>query len=183
MINLFNSGISIEKMAAFIDGNLPADEMRDISAVIDEDSNLQKFIETNHIVDDAIPAILDSEIELPSEIQTPDFELPSLDDFNHNTVPISPNGAASREGMQKGQTTRIVAKVAIAARRSYDNDCQNTTQVGGFPWLSGIGNVAAAAIAPTSKSSPTTKSSFFDSIHGDSAGTAGSAFKKRKKDK
>lgn len=180
MINLFNSGISIEKMAAFIDGNLPADEMRDISAVIDEDSNLQKFIETNYIVDDAIPAILASEIELPSEIQTPDFELPSLDDLNHNTVPISPNEAASREGVQKEQTHR---KVAIAARRSYDNDRQNTTQVGGFPWESVIGNVAAAAIAPTSKLSSTSPASFFDSILGDSAGIAGSASKKRKKDK
>lgn len=79
MINLFNSGISIEKMAAFLDGNLPAAEMRDISAVIDGNDTLLQFMETSSVVDEALSAFSDSDFDLPEVLKTPDFELPSLE--------------------------------------------------------------------------------------------------------
>lgn len=79
MINLFNSGISIEKMAAFLDGNLPADEMRDISAAIDNNDTLQHFMETSSVVDEALSSFSDSDFDLPEVLKTPDFELPSLE--------------------------------------------------------------------------------------------------------
>lgn len=79
MINIFNSGISIEKMAAFLDGNLPAAEMRDISAVIDGNDTLLQFMETSSIVDGALSAFSDSDFDLPEVLRTSDFELPSLE--------------------------------------------------------------------------------------------------------
>lgn len=81
MFDLFNSGISIEKFAAFLDGNLSADEMRDISAVIHENESLHQFKNINSVVDDAIDAFSCSSIVLPKELQTLDFELPSLENL------------------------------------------------------------------------------------------------------
>lgn len=89
MDNLFDSGISIEKMAAFLDGNLSASEMQGISSMIDGDASLQKFMAASDIIDDSISAFSPSDVELPQELQTLDFELPSFDGNFHGLVPLS----------------------------------------------------------------------------------------------
>lgn len=90
MDNLFNSGLSIEKLAAFLDGNLPASEMQGVSSMIEGNASLQKFMSVSSVIDDSISAFPLSGIELPQELQTLDFELPSLDNDFHGLVPLSP---------------------------------------------------------------------------------------------
>lgn len=79
MDNLFNSGISIEKMAAFLDGNLSASEMQEVSAIIDGNASLSKMVNLSDMVDDSI-AIEDFD-SLPDELSSMDFELPNLEIF------------------------------------------------------------------------------------------------------
>ena len=91
MDNLFNSGISIEKMAAYLDGNLSASEMQGISSLIDNDASLQQFMDASSVIDESISAFSMSDIKLPQELQTLDFELPSLDGNFHGLVTLSPD--------------------------------------------------------------------------------------------
>ena len=79
MDNLFNSGISIEKMAAFLDGNLSASEMQEVSAIIDGNASLSKMVDLSDIVDDSM-AIEDFD-SLPEELSSMDFDLPNLENF------------------------------------------------------------------------------------------------------
>lgn len=79
MDNLFNSGISIEKMAAFLDGNLSASEMQEMSAIIGGDTILQQIVDVSDTVDDTILSYTDNDIVLPIELQLTDFEIPQID--------------------------------------------------------------------------------------------------------
>lgn len=90
MDNLFDSGISIEKMAAFLDGNLSASEMQGISSLIDNDASLQRFMDASSVIDDSISAFSLLDMDLPQELQMLDFELPSLDGDLHGLVTLSP---------------------------------------------------------------------------------------------
>ena len=90
MDNIFSTGISIEKMAAFLDGNLTASEMQGISSLIDSDASLQRFMDASSVIDESISAFSMSEINLPQELQSPDFELPSLDGDFHGLITLSP---------------------------------------------------------------------------------------------
>ena len=44
--------ISVEKYAAYLDGNLPDEEMRQIDAFIENDSDMKAFVEADHIIDE-----------------------------------------------------------------------------------------------------------------------------------
>lgn len=99
MINLFDSGISIEKMAAFLDGNLSASEMQDISSLIESNASLQQFMNVNSMIEESISALSSSDMELLQELQTQDFQLPSLDDNFHGLVTLSPEASPFEESM------------------------------------------------------------------------------------
>lgn len=77
-------------MAAFLDGNLSESEMQGISSMIDADASLQKFMDANSVIDESISAFSLSDMGLPQELQTLDFELPSLDGDFHGLVTLSP---------------------------------------------------------------------------------------------
>ena len=78
MVKLFDSEISIEKMAAFLDGNLSIDEIENIKAVINQDSNLLHFMEVNASIDDYMQTIIESGFSIPEEISSSDFAIPQL---------------------------------------------------------------------------------------------------------
>lgn len=77
-------------MVAFLDGNLSASEMQGISSLIDNDVSLQQFMDASSVIDESISAFSMSDIALPQELQTLDFELPSLDGNSHGLVTLSP---------------------------------------------------------------------------------------------
>lgn len=91
MDNIFSTSISIEKMAAYLDGNLSEHEMQDISSIIDSHVSLQKFINASSDIDEVLSSMSNVEMELPKELQTPDFEIPSLDANIHNLVSLTPS--------------------------------------------------------------------------------------------
>lgn len=77
-------------MAAYLDGNLSASEMQGISSLIDNDTSLQLFMDASSVIDELISAFSMSDIELPQELQTLNFDLPSLDGDFHGLVTLSP---------------------------------------------------------------------------------------------
>lgn len=77
-------------MAAFLDGNLSASEMQGISSLIDNDASLQRFMDASSVIDESISAFSMSDMDLPQELQTLDFDLPSLDLDFHGLVTLSP---------------------------------------------------------------------------------------------
>ena len=103
-------------MAAFLDGNLSESEMQGISSMIDADASLQKFMDANSVIDESISAFSLSDMGLPQELQTLDFELPSLDGNFHGLVTLSPEPshllddmmvAACANGLSYGAATEI----------------------------------------------------------------------------
>lgn len=90
MDDLFNSGISIERMAAYLDGNLSAGEMQGISSLINSDAFLHQFMHASSVIDDALSDYSPDELELPSELQSLDFAFPDLDSDFIGLVTLSP---------------------------------------------------------------------------------------------
>ena len=81
--------ISIEKYAAYLDGNLPDEEMQQMKAFIDTDADMQAVLEA----DSSIGADLDLDLlendPAPFEMVLPSVELPSIDaasPFENNSI-------------------------------------------------------------------------------------------------
>lgn len=75
----FNPSISIEKFAAFLDGNLPQDEMQNISSTIEHDEALKAILDTSNMIDTTLENIPD-DVQIPDEIANLEFDLPNLTD-------------------------------------------------------------------------------------------------------
>lgn len=69
---------SIEKFAAFLDGNLSQSEMQQFSQLAEHDSALHQLLEASSVVDNTLAGFTDSDLQLPPEIVGSDFELPSI---------------------------------------------------------------------------------------------------------
>lgn len=75
----FNPSISIEKFAAFLDGNLPQDEMQNISSNIEHDEDLKAILDTSNMIDTTLENIPD-DVQIPDEMANLEFDLPNLTD-------------------------------------------------------------------------------------------------------
>ena len=71
--------VSIEEFAAYLDGNLTEEEMSRVSTLIDNDSSLQSFADNVQMVDETYANYTESELELPEEIISMDFNIPQLE--------------------------------------------------------------------------------------------------------
>ena len=70
--------ISIEKYAAYLDGNLPDEEMRQIDAFIENDSDMKAFVEADHIIEENNDMDwIDDDLQ-PFDMLSA-FELPNID--------------------------------------------------------------------------------------------------------
>lgn len=96
---------SIEQFAAYLDGNLSQSEMQQFSQLAEHESALHQLLDANSVVDNTLASFTDSNLQLPPEIASPEFELP--------TIPldgISPLVTLSPEPMDD----MLVAAVAYA---------------------------------------------------------------------
>ena len=69
---------SIEKFAAFLDGNLPQDEMQQFSQMAEHDSVLHQLLNASEVVDNTLASFTDSDMQLPPEITGSSFEIPTI---------------------------------------------------------------------------------------------------------
>ena len=79
----FNPTVSIEKVAAFLDGNLPENEMQQISSLIQNDDALKSIYEVSENIDTSLNEYTSNGIQIPDEILNLDFDLPTIDDTYH----------------------------------------------------------------------------------------------------
>lgn len=78
MSNLFDTGVSIEKMAAYLDGNVYSEEAQKISSLISSNDDLKQFVESNDAIDEGIEDFYSLGGEMPEEISNLDFDLPDV---------------------------------------------------------------------------------------------------------
>lgn len=74
----FNPSISIEKFAAFLDENLPQDEMQNISSTIEHDEDLKAILDTSYMIDTTLENDISDDVQIPDDIANLDFDLPNL---------------------------------------------------------------------------------------------------------
>lgn len=77
-----HSFLSIEKLAAFIDGNLTQDKMTQISQLADDNFELHRMLEANGVVDNAISSFDEHDLQLPDEIIGDDFKIPDIENVD-----------------------------------------------------------------------------------------------------
>lgn len=85
MNNLFNSGISIEKMAAFFDGNLSESEMQEVSAIIASNGELNHFVSVSDQIENTIKDHL-GDYTIPSELLSEELEIPLIETSRNNPM-------------------------------------------------------------------------------------------------
>ncbi len=80
MDDMFHLPVSEEKMAAFLDGNLSADEMGQMSAVINDHEMLRQMVVSSDIIDQEMEDYLSQEGALPDDISDPDLAIPEVEE-------------------------------------------------------------------------------------------------------
>ena len=73
----FHPSLKTEKLAAYLDGNMLADELRRTADLIQQDSELQEIVEICDEVDADIDAFASSEESLPDDISDPELVIPN----------------------------------------------------------------------------------------------------------
>lgn len=72
------SSISIEKFAAYLDGNLMPDEMEIMSSEVNNDEMMQDILSASKQVEETIEGYTSDDLILPEELNSENFEIPSL---------------------------------------------------------------------------------------------------------
>lgn len=72
----FRSDINLEKLAAYLDGNLSSEEMRMVSEKIRHDFELDEQVAMEDEIDAMMAACEAKDVELPEELLADDFEIP-----------------------------------------------------------------------------------------------------------
>ena len=110
---------SIEKFAAYLDGNLSQSELQQFSQMAEHDDALQELLNASSIVDDTIAGFSDADLQLPTEIANSDFELPDTenidylslygDSFSDKSHLYQQKGMNSKEIYQQGESDSSLA--------------------------------------------------------------------------
>lgn len=83
MENEFLDILSVEKYAAFLDGNLTPDEMQEVASLIDHDEALRQIHDASLLADETFESYLPEDLRLPPEIECESFVLPTLEEPLH----------------------------------------------------------------------------------------------------
>lgn len=70
---------SIEKFAAYLDGNLSQDEMKQCEGLAENNETFRQLLGANSLVEETIASYNDVDFEVPEDILNQEFEIPSLD--------------------------------------------------------------------------------------------------------
>lgn len=71
---------SVEKFAAFLDGNLSQDEMQQVLQQTEHDQVLHQILGASSVVDETLSGYSSDDLQLPEEIDSPDFRIPDVED-------------------------------------------------------------------------------------------------------
>lgn len=121
---------SIEKFAAFLDGNLTPSEMHQFSQQVEHDSVLNQLLDASDVVDDTIAGFTDADLQLPLEISGSDFEIPDVDNVPDNVDFLSLAGDSfsdndhlyQQEDMNKESYSSLVDEIFDDLDNNMTND-------------------------------------------------------------
>lgn len=80
MDDLFHLPVSEEKMAAFLDGNFSADEMSQMSAIINDNELLHQMVVSSDVIDQEMEDYMSQDSELPEDLSDPDLAIPEVEE-------------------------------------------------------------------------------------------------------
>ena len=69
---------SIEEFAAFLDGNLSANDMQQFTQLAAHDDALHQLLHANSVVDDTLDGFKDADLQLPADLMNAYIELPEI---------------------------------------------------------------------------------------------------------
>lgn len=75
-----HNSISIEKFAAYLDGNLSIEETQDVAGLIMNDSALSELLAVNTAVDNQVQQMEESGFVLPDDLANMEFDYPHIDE-------------------------------------------------------------------------------------------------------
>ena len=78
MDNNFFNNVSVEKFAAFLDGNLLPDEMQQMSSMVDNNEMMHDIYAASKLTDETLAKYTDDDLALPEEIKSADLEIPQI---------------------------------------------------------------------------------------------------------
>lgn len=76
---------SIEKFAAYLDGNLSQDEMLQFSRLITKNENLMNFLDANADIEETLASYGEADLQLPHEVAERNFNLPQIENIENFT--------------------------------------------------------------------------------------------------
>lgn len=82
---------SIEEFAAFLDGNLSANDMQQFTQLAAHDDALHQLLHANSVVDDTLDGFKDADLQLPADLMYADFELPEIPSSDDASTLVSPS--------------------------------------------------------------------------------------------
>ncbi|OYP42978.1 hypothetical protein [Prevotella sp. P4-119] len=80
MAKTMHNSISIEKFAAYLDGNLSIEETQDVAGLIMNDSALSELLAVNTAVDSQVQQMEESGFVLPDDLANMEFDYPHIDE-------------------------------------------------------------------------------------------------------
>ena len=80
---------SIEEFAAFLDGNLSANDMQQFTQWAAHDDALHQLLHANSVVDDTLDGLTDADLQLPADLMNADFELPEIPSSDDASMLVS----------------------------------------------------------------------------------------------
>ena len=80
---------SIEEFAAFLDGNLSANDMQQFTQLAAHDDALHQLLHANSVVDDTLDGLTDADLQLPADLMNADFELPEIPSSDDASMLVS----------------------------------------------------------------------------------------------
>ena len=75
--NFFNN-VSVEKFAAFLDGNLLPDEMQQMSSMVESNEMMHDIYAASKLTDETLTNYTDDDLTLPEDMTSAEFELPHV---------------------------------------------------------------------------------------------------------
>lgn len=89
MDNNFDIPISIEKFAAYLDGNLPQYEIDDIDAIIGGNPDMETLVSMADVVDEDVQHYINDDFLYEADttaLENGEFELPEIPNINDNEI-------------------------------------------------------------------------------------------------
>lgn len=99
MDSQFISPISIEKFAAYLDDNLPENEMQEIEVAISQNDSLEELVEMSDMIDEDVQIYLQDDFTYDADmsmLDESDFEIPQFDEISEE-IPLVASAADSSD--------------------------------------------------------------------------------------